>query len=88
LGSVIAGAHLFTVAQIFNLLYRRFVIGRTLLACGRLKTCDTAQRGEAATNMILPRMNTDERKPVVIRVNPCPSVVKKIFAGCEEFERY
>jgi hypothetical protein len=52
-----------------------------------LQTCDTSQRGKAAIQMIQPRMNTDKRKPVVIRVNPCPSVVKKIFAGRDDFGR-
>src|SRR6266568_405407 len=40
------------VAQISNLLYRRFSIGivpEMPPTSGRLETCDTAQRGEAAT---------------------------------------
>src|SRR5437763_9592309 len=48
-----AAAYLFGATQIFNLPYRRFVIGRTLLAGGtwqvtnRLQTYDTAQRKSA-----------------------------------------
>ena len=57
------------VAQIFNLLYRGFAIRlaagfsklrRDLRAVCRMQFGDTAQRGEAATNIIQPRMNTDE----------------------------
>src|SRR2546425_5958663 len=52
-----------------------------------LAECNSAIQ-HSATNMIQPRMNTDKRRSVVIRVNPCPSVVKKIFAGCDDFGRY
>src|SRR5438128_11567495 len=79
-----------SVAQVANLPYRRLLIGEVLerRTASGLATRDTAQRGQAATNTIQPRMNTDKRNAVFIRVNPCPSVVKKIFAGCDDFGRY
>ena len=50
-----------SVAQVANLLYRRLLIGEALgrQTASGLATRDTAQRGEAATNTIQPRMNTD-----------------------------
>jgi len=53
--------YLFSVAQIFNLPYRRFVIGRTLLAgdIWQVKNLRYSVARRAATNMFQPRMNTD-----------------------------
>jgi hypothetical protein len=59
--------HVTNAAQIFNLPYRRIIFGRVservqaLARCDatRITTCITPPRGEAATNMIQPRMNTD-----------------------------
>ena len=45
------------------------------------------------TNIIQPRMDTDKRRTVVIRVDPCPSMAKKHLRGLRRFceiliERY
>src|SRR5207247_8443534 len=50
-----------SVAQVANLPYRRLLIGEVLerRTASGLATRDTAQRGQAATNTIQPRMNTD-----------------------------
>src|SRR5438128_12942 len=62
--------YLFTVAQIFNLPYRRFVIGRALLASGRWQVKNlrysAARRSRNATLPLLHRMEEragERRRP-------------------------
>jgi hypothetical protein len=86
--------YLFTVAQIFNLLYRRFVIGRALLAGDRWQVKNLRySAARRSRNQYDP--TTDEHGWTRIRESPSSSVLirvhpwlKKIFACCDDFGRY
>ncbi len=79
-----ADVYVFSVAQIFNLPYRRFVIGRTLLArCssqvknlryGRLQVCAT---GAACTLLRYTNVSsTNQARRVSVRLNTYADVVR------------
>ena len=84
-----------TVAQIVNLLYRRLAVGglRNLpsrLCLGetrRLPTCDTAQRGEGATEgarLCRPDQPQQPRQAAGARTNPtagCANVLRLVRCG-------
>jgi len=66
---VLRTPYLFTVAQIFNLPYRRFVIGRTLLAAGRwqVKNLRYSSARQSRNQKILGNSDASDASTVLAR---------------------